>query len=322
MKTAVVTGITGMDGSHLADQLIEDGFKVYGLVRRKSMGPDLGCSKHLKDNPMLEVVEGDLTDLGSLLHLVKLAKPKEFYNVASQSHVGISFKEPRHTAEVTGLGVLNCLEAIRLSEIHSRFYQASTSEMFGGLTGNVCGEDSDFHPRSPYGCAKMFGYWITINYRESYNIFACNGILFNHEGERRGPNFVTRKITMAAAKISKGLQDKVYLGNLDAKRDWGYAPDYTKGMSLMLRQTDPGDYVLATGETHSVRDFCKAAFAHVGLDYKKYVEIDPRFYRPAEVNILIGDSTKAYKKLGWRHTVSFKELVQKMVDHDLSLLEK
>ena len=321
-KSAIVTGITGQDGSILADQLIEDGYKVYGLLRRKSMGPDLGCSRHLEGNPMLEVVEGDITDLPSLLHLVKLARPKEFYNMASQSHVGISFKEPVHTAQVTGLGVLNCLEAIRLSEIHSRFYQASTSEMFGGMNEIVQNEDSLFHPRSPYGCAKMYGYWITINYRESYNMFACNGILFNHEGTRRGPNFVTRKITLAAVRISKGLQEKLYLGNLDARRDWGWAPDYVNGMRMMLQAAEPDDYVLATGETHSVREFCDAAFKHLGLDYRNYVEIDPRFYRPAEVDVLIGDASKAYKKLGWKHSVSFEELVQKMVDYDLSLLEK
>lgn len=241
--------------------------------------------------------------------------------MASQSHVHTSFEEPVHTAQVTGIGVLNCLEAVRLSGIHTRFVQASTSETFGGMDELLCDENTQFHPRSPYGCAKLYGYWITINYREAYKMFACNSICFNHESERRGSNFVTRKITMAVARIAKGLQDKVYLGNLEAKRDWGYAPDFTRGMILMLEAPAPDDYVLATGQTHTVREFCRLAFAHVGLNYQDYVEIDPRFFRPAEVDVLIGNSAKAQSRLGWSPQVGFSELVQKMVDHDVSLLE-
>ncbi len=319
-KTAVVTGLTGMDGSYLAEQLLANDYKVYGLVRRNSRGPDLYCSAHLQDSPNLEVVEGDLTDLSSMSRLCTSARPDYFYNLASQSHVGISFKEPFHTAQVTGLGVLNCLEAIRLSGIHTRFYQASTSELFGGVTNLACNEDSPLHPRSPYGCAKLYGYWITRNYRESYKIFACNGLLFNHEGPRRGPNFVTRKISLAIANIKAGKQANLYLGNLDAKRDWGYAPDFTRGMRLILEAATPDDYVLGTGETHSVREFCDTGFSHVGLDYNDYVEVDPRFYRPAEVDVLLADYSKAKRELGWEPKVTFKELVQKMVDADMELI--
>jgi len=254
-----------------------------------------------------------------LLSLCNLAKADEFYNLAAQSHVMTSFSQPIYTAEATGLGVLNCLEAIRTSGLHTRFYQASSSELFGGIHGEVLMDETvSFYPRSPYGVAKLFGYWTTVNYRETYKMFTCNGILFNHESPRRGPNFVTRKITLGVAAIKNGLQQKIYLGNLDAKRDWGHARDYVKGMWMMLNHNHPGDYVLATGQTHSIREFCKIAFEHAGLgDYNKYVEIDPRFYRPAEVDVLIGNYTKAQTELGWFPETSFEDLVREMVDHDL-----
>ena len=321
-KTAIVSGISGMDGSHLCDQLLEEGYKVYGLLHRTSK-PDLGCSAHLEGAENFEVVEGDLLDLSCLMRLCKLSRADLFFNMASMSHVGASFEQPIYTAQVTGLGVLNCLEAIRLSGIHTKFLQASTSELYGGLTGKPANEESKFHPRSPYGCAKLYGYWITINYREAYKIFACNSICFNHEGPRRHHTFVTRKITKAVANIVAGKQDKLYLGNLEARRDWGWAADFTRGMILMLtRSPVPTDYVLATGETHSVRDFCDAAFKHVGLDYLDYVEIDPAFYRPAEVDVLIGDYSKINKELSWKPTITFEHLVQLMVDYDLKELEE
>ena len=320
MKTAIVTGCCGQDGSYLAEQLLEKDYKVYGMIRRSSRGLELGCAAHLQGTPNLEIIEGDLIDTVGLTRLCQLAKPDLFFNMASQSHVGTSFEIPQYTAQVTGVGVLNCLEAIRLSGIHTRFLQASTSEMYGGLTGEPANEETPFHPRSPYGVAKLYGYWITVNYRESYKMFACNTICFNHESERRGPNFVTRKITMAIAKIKAGKQDKLYLGNLDAKRDWGYAPDFTRGMIMMLTDnSQPKDYVMATGETHSVREFCRHAFDFVGLNYQAYVEVDPRFFRPAEVNVLIGDSTRIRNDLGWAPTVTFQSLVEKMVQHDLRL---
>ncbi len=321
-KIAVVTGVTGQDGSILAEQLLDRGMKVYGFVRRTSASPDLGCAENLAGTENFEVVQGDLTDLPSLVGLCNTARPDYFYNLAAMSHVGSSFTQPLYTAQVTGLGVLNCLEAIRQSGIHSHFYQASTSEMFGGLEGRPCNEESLFHPRSPYGCAKLYGYWITVNYRESYKIHASNGILFNHESERRGPDFVTRKITMAVAKIAKGQQEFLYLGNLDAKRDWGYASDFTKGMQKITEAAVPGDFVLGTGETHSVREFCEIAFEHAGLgDYQNYVKIDPRFYRPAEVNVLLADPSKAKKVLGWEPTTKFKDLAKLMVEHDMALLD-
>ena len=318
-QAAIVTGLRGQDGSFLAEQLIAKGYQVYGLIRRASQGLDLGCAKGLDGNPMLEVVEGDVTDAAGLAHLCKTARPSLFFNMAAQSHVGSSFDQPTYTAQSTGVGVLNCLEAIRLSGIHTRFLQASTSELFGGMSSEAANEKTPFHPRSPYGCAKLFGYWITINYRESYNIFACNSICFNHESERRGPNFVTRKITKAVARIKKREQQKLYLGNLEAKRDWGYAPDFTRGMIQTLTESAvPDDYVMATGETHSVREFCYHAFGYVDLDYKDYVEIDPRHYRPAEVEVLRGDYSKINKALGWKPTTTFKSLVELMVAHDLN----
>jgi GDPmannose 4,6-dehydratase len=320
MKSAIVTGISGMDGSYLTEQLITEGYRVYGLWHRSS-APDLGCSSHLADNPNLEVAEGDVTDLGNLTRLCQLVKPDLFFNMAAMSHVKVSFDQPLLATQVDAVGVLNCLEAIRLSGVHTRFLQASTSEMFGGMTSEPQNEQSLFHPRSPYGCAKLFGYWITVNYRESYKMFACNSICFNHEGPRRHHSFVTRKITQAAARISLGLQNKLYLGNLDAKRDWGYAPDFTRGMIMMLiKASQPKDYVLATGETHSVKEFCKIAFKHVGLQWSDHIEIDPQFYRPAEVNVLLGDYSEINKDLGWEPWTKFSELVIRMVDNDLSLL--
>lgn len=320
MKTAIVTGLCGQDGSYLAEQLMEKGYKVYGMIRRSSRGLDLGCSAHLQNEKMLEVVEGDVTDAPCLNHLCDLAKPDLFFNMAAQSHVGTSFKQPVYTAQVDAVGVLNCLEAIRLSGIHTRFVQASTSELYGGFLVDGANEESRFYPRSPYGVAKLYGYWITVNYRESYKMFACNSICFNHESERRGSNFVTRKITQAVARIKASKQSKLYLGNLDAKRDWGYAPDFTRGMIMMLEDSSqPKDYVLSTGETHSVREFCDVAFKTVGLNYQDYVEIDPQFYRPAEVEVLIGDSSLIKRDLGWQPEVTFQELVQRMVQSDLRL---
>jgi GDPmannose 4,6-dehydratase len=319
-EVAIVTGLRGQDASIITGQLIEQGYKVYGLIRRASQGLDLGCAKYLENNPMLEVVEGDLLDLTCLINLCKKARANLFFSLAAQSHVGSSFEQPIYTAQVTGVGVLNCLEAIRQSGIHTRFLQASSSEMFGGLTGEPANETTPFHPRSPYGAAKAYGYWITVNYRESYRLFACNSICFNHEGPgTRGPNFVTRKISLAVARIKAGKQNKLFLGNLDAKRDWGYAPDFTQGMISIINSAHADDFVLATGETHSVREFCEHAFNYVGLDYRDYVEVDPQFYRPAEVNVLIGDYSKAKNILNWKPTVTFRELVERMVEHDLKL---
>jgi len=318
-KTVVITGITGQDSSYLADLLLEKDYKVYGMKRRTASN-DLGCATHLEND--IEVVEGDLLDLPSLTKLCKLAKADEFYNLAAMSHVGTSFDQPVYTAQCTGLGVLNCLEAIRESRYHTKFYQASTSELFGGVYGEtLCSERTPFYPRSPYGVAKLYGHWITINYRESFKMFTCTGILFNHESPRRGPNFVTRKVTLAIANIKAGKQDKVYLGNLDAKRDWGHARDYVEGMWRMLQHHTPDDYVLATGKTHSIRDLCNIAFAHAGLgDYTKYVKVDPRFYRPCEVDVLIGDYSKAKQVLGWEPTTTFEQLVREMVDADCTLV--
>jgi len=322
-KVAIVTGITGQDGSFLSDLLLEKGFDVYGLKRRSS-SHSLGCSAHLEND--IEVVEGDLLDLPSLENLCKKVRPHMFFNLAAQSHVRTSFDQPANTLQINALGVLHCLEAIKQSGIFTKFYQASTSEMFGGVLhsgDNILNEDSLFHPRSPYGCAKLYAHWITVNYRESYNMFNCCGILFNHESPRRGPNFVTRKISLAIAKIKLGLQEKLFLGNLDAKRDWGHAQDYVKGMYQMLNHNDPDDYVLSTGEAHSVREFCKLAFDHAGLgSYEDYVEINPAFYRPAEVHVLLGDSSKANKTFGWEHTMSFEDLVKDMVDSDMKLVSK
>ncbi len=322
-KTALITGITGQDGYHLAELLNGKSYTVYGLIRGQN-NPKLARVE--QEQPYINLIEGDLTDLSSLVKAMDIAKPDEVYNLAAVSHVGYSFKNPILTADVTGKGVLNVLEAIRISggEKTVRFYQASTSEMFGGLDYNRPGKGYDenalFHPRSPYGVAKLYGHWITKNYRESYSMHASCGILFNHEGERRGIEFVTRKISNAVARIHLGLQDHIELGNLDPKRDWGYAGDYVEGMWLMLQQPKPDDYVLATGETHSIQDFLELAFGEIGIDdWKPYVKQNPKFMRPAEVDILLGNPQKAEKVLGWKRRVDFPSLVKLMVKHDLEL---
>jgi len=317
-KTALVTGINGMDGSHLADLLLEKGYKVYGMERRSS-GPNRTNTNHLEGKIIF--LTGDLTDQNSLLRCLKESNPDEVYNLASQSFVGESWNTPEQTSDVTGLGVLRMLEAVREYNPKIKFYQASSSEMFGRMVENPSKETTPFYPRSPYGVAKLYGHWITKNYRESYNMFACSGILFNHESERRGIEFVTRKISDGVARIKLGLADHITLGNLDAKRDWGYAPDYVEAMWMMLQQEFPEDYVIATGETHSIRDFLDVAFNHVGIsDWASYIKQDPRFMRPAEVDVLRGDFTKAKEEMEWIPQTNFKQLVSKMVDNDLELL--
>lgn len=324
-RVAVVTGCTGQDGSYLAELLLEKDYKVYALKRRNSSN-SLGCCVHLAGKPNFEIVEGDLADGSSLSRLCSTVRPMEFYNLAAQSHVWTSFQQPQYTLEATGAGVLNCLEAIRLSGIHTRFFQASTSEMFGGLHGEAKVNESPsfFHPRSPYGCAKMYGYWITVNYRESYNMFACNGIAFNHESPRRGVNFVTRKITQYIARIITGTNkdQKLLLGNLSAKRDWGHAKDYVKGMYLMMQHSKPDDFVLATGKTRSVEEFLQTAADLYHIDWHDYVHIDPTLYRPAEVDVLLGDPSKAERELGWRREWDFTALVADMVDSDIDAIRK
>ena len=318
MKKALITGINGQDGSYLTELLLEKGYQVFGMERRCS-SPNRTNTKHLEDK--ITFLHGDLTDQNSLLRCLKESKPDEVYNLASQSFVGESWNTPEQTSDVTGLGVLRMLEAIREYGEAVRFYQASSSEMFGRMVENPANENTPFYPRSPYGVAKLYGHWITKNYRESYNMFATSGILFNHESERRGIEFVTRKITDGVARIHLGLQDKIVLGNLDAKRDWGYAPDYVEAMWLMLQQDNPDDYVISTGETHSIREFLDYAFQHIGITHwDKYVGQDPRFMRPAEVDVLRGDSTKAHKELGWKPKTSFMELVSKMVSNDIKLI--
>ena len=324
MTKALITGITGQDGSYLAELLLKKGYEVYGLVRRSSSF-NTGRIDHIyRDShdpeTRLRLVYGDLNDASSLNHMLRTIRPDEIYNLGAQSHVRVSFDVPEYTAEVTGLGCLRILEAIRESDLNCKFYQASSSELYGKVVEVPQKETTPFYPRSPYACAKAFAYYMTVNYRESYGTFATNGILFNHESPRRGETFVTRKITRGIANIKYGLDDKLYLGNLDAKRDWGFAGDYVEGMWMMMQQAEPDDYVLATGETHSVREFLDLAFDHAGLDWKKHVEIDPRYFRPAEVDLLLGDSTKARKKLGWQPRVSFPELVRMMVDADLELI--
>ena len=312
-----------MDGSHLADFLLSKEYTVYGLERRTST-KNRGNIQHLLNNENFHLLNGDLTDQNSLMRAIKRSKPDEVYNLAAQSFVGVSWDIPIQTSEVNGLGTLRLLEAIREYQEEQgkqiKFYQAATSEMFGKMIENPANENTPFYPRSPYGVAKLFAYWITKNYRESFGMFACSGILFNHESERRGIEFVTRKITDGVAKIHLGLQDKIYLGNLEAKRDWGYAPDYVRGMWMMLQQDEPADYVLATGETYTIKHFLDLAFAHIGIDdWSKYVEQDPRFYRPAEVDVLRGDYSKAERILGWKPEVSLEEMVKIMVDNDISL---
>src|SRR5665213_1713104 len=322
-KKALVTGITGQDGYHLAELLHAKGYEVYGLIRGQQ---NPRRARLEQEQPFIKLIEGDLIDQSSLVRAIELSKPDEVYNLAAISHVGYSFKTPQLVADVTGKGVLNMLEAIRQTGGAKtiRFYQASTSEMFGGLDYNRPGqgydEDALFHPRSPYGVAKLYGHWITKNYRESYDMHASCGILFNHEGERRGLEFVTRKISNAVARIHLGKQDHIELGNLDAKRDWGYAGDYVEGMWRMLQQDKPGDYVLATGETHSIGEFLELAFKQVGIDdWKPYVRQNPAFMRPAEVDILLGNPSKAEKVLGWKRKVDFPMLVSMMVQNDIGL---
>ncbi len=317
-KTALITGINGMDGSHLADFLLNKGYTIYGVERRSS-SKNRTNTKHLEDK--ITFLQGDLTDQNSLFRCLKESNPTEIYNLAAQSFVGESWNNPEHTSEVTGLGVLRILEAIREFNPKIRFYQASSSEMFGRMVENPSKEDTPFYPRSPYGVAKLYGHWITKNYRESYNMFACSGILFNHESEKRGIEFVTRKISDGVAKIKLGLADHITLGNLDAERDWGYAPDYVEAMWLMLQQDTPDDYVIATGNKHSIRDFLDAAFKCIGIDeWDSYIKQDPRFMRPAEVDVLRGDYTKAKTQLGWEPKTTFTQLVEKMVLNDIKLL--
>jgi GDPmannose 4,6-dehydratase len=322
-KAALITGITGQDGYHLAELLNQKGYKIYGLIRGQQNPKK---SRVEQEQPFVTLIEGDLTDQSSLVRAIDQAKPDEVYNLAAISHVGYSFKTPELVADVTGKGVLNLLEAIRQTGGSKtiRFYQASTSEMFGGLNYNRPGkgydEDALFHPRSPYGVAKLYGHWITKNYRESYDMHASCGILFNHEGERRGLEFVTRKISNAVARIQLGKQDHIELGNLEPKRDWGYAGDYVEGMWRMLQQDTPGDYVLATGETHSIGEFLELAFKEIGInDWKPYVKQNPAFMRPAEVDILLGNPAKAEKVLGWKRKVDFEGLVKLMVEYDLGI---
>ncbi|MFD3448183.1 GDP-mannose 4,6-dehydratase [Microbacteriaceae bacterium 4G12] len=314
MKKALITGITGQDGSYLAEFLLEKGYKVYGLKRRTST-ENYENIKHIANE--IEFVSGDLSDLSSLIQAVKLSLPDEVYNLGAQSFVADSWSQPVYTGEVTGLGALHMLEAVRQVKQDAKFYQASSSEMFGKVVETPQTETTPFYPRSPYGVAKVFGHWITVNYRESYDLFACSGILFNHESPRRGIQFVTRKVTDAVARIKCGLQTELRLGNLDAKRDWGFAGDYVKAMWLMLQQEKPDDFVIATGKTHTVRRLVEIAFDHTGLKWEDYVIQDPAFMRPAEVDLLLGDSKKAKEKLGWEPQVSFENLVKMMVDHDI-----
>jgi GDPmannose 4,6-dehydratase len=323
-KKALITGITGQDGSYLAELLLSKGYEVHGLIRRASTF-NTGRIDHLYQDPHISGVRlflhfGDMADSTSLIKLLYQLQPDEIYHLAAQSHVRVSFDIPEYTGDVTGLGTIRILEAIRETGLKAKFYQASSSEMFGKVREVPQRETTPFYPRSPYGAAKVYAYWVAVNYRESYGLFACNGILFNHESPRRGETFVTRKITRAVAHIKAGLQDKLYLGNLDAKRDWGYAKDFVDAIWLMLQHDRPEDFVIATGETHSVREFLEEAFSYVDLDWNDYVEIDPWYYRPAEVDLLVGDASKAKKELAWEPRVKFKELVRLMVDADRAAL--
>lgn len=336
MKSALITGITGQDGSYLAELLLEKNYTVYGIMRRKSVA-DYGNVEHIKDK--INFIYADMTDVISLINAMKISQADEVYNLAAQSFVGTSWEQPIATAEIDAIGVTNMLEAIRTVKPDARFYQASTSEMFGLVQAIPQNENTPFYPRSPYGVAKLYGHWITVNYRESYDMYACSGILFNHESERRGKEFVTRKITDAVARIKLGVQDHLELGNMDSKRDWGHSEDYVNAMWLMLQQDTPDDYVIATNETRTVREFVETAFRHVGMTVewsgtgvnevgidketgKMIVSINPAFFRPAEVEILLGDATKAESKLGWKREVSFSSLVERMVENDLKLVEK
>ena len=319
MPTALITGITGQDGSYLAELLLAKGYRVVGMVRRSSV-VTFERIQHFQDQ--IDIIQGDLHDQSSLMDLIEQYKPDEVYNLAAQSFVPTSWNQPVLTGEVTALGVTRMLEAIRLFSTQTRFYQASSSEMFGKVCEVPQRESTPFYPRSPYGVAKCYGHWITVNFRESYNLFAVSGILFNHESPRRGIEFVTRKITYNAARIKLGLAKELRLGNLDSRRDWGFAGDYVEAMWRMLNQDNPDDYVVGTGETHSVREFCEKAFGYLDLDYNDYIVQDPRFYRPAEVDLLVSDSSHARQKLGWTPNVSFEGLVQMMVDEDLKRIRK
>jgi GDPmannose 4,6-dehydratase len=336
MKKALITGVTGQDGSYLSELLLEKGYEVYGLMRRKSV-VDYGNVEHIKDK--IHFIYADMTDIASLINAMKISQADEVYNLAAQSFVGTSWEQPLATADIDALGVTNMLEAIRTIKPEARFYQASTSEMFGKVQEMPQTEKTPFYPRSPYGVAKVYGHWITKNYRESYDMYACSGILFNHESERRGLEFVTRKITDAVARIKSGVQDCMELGSMDAKRDWGHSKDYVNAMWLMLQQKQADDYVIATNETRTVREFVETAFSHVGIEIewmgtgvdeigidktsgKTVVKVNPRFFRPAEVEVLLGNPAKAEIELGWQREVSFSELVKRMIDNDMKLVEK
>jgi GDPmannose 4,6-dehydratase len=321
MKKALITGITGQDGSYLAELLLDKGYEVFGIVRRSSSF-NTDRIDHLYRDPhetgvRLRLIYGDLNDASSINHVIRTVQPDEIYNLGAQSHVRVSFDVPEYTADSVAVGTVRLLEAIRESGLRCRFYQASSSEQFGQVMETPQRETTPFRPRSPYACAKVYAHYITVNYRESYGMHASNGILFNHESPRRGETFVTRKVTRAAAHIKFGLQDKLFMGNLEAKRDWGFAGDYVEGMWLMLQQDQPDDYLLATGETHSVRELIEVAFSALDLDWQKHVEIDPRYFRPAEVDLLLGDASKAREKLGWRPRVGFRELIKMMVESDV-----
>ena len=325
MKKALVTGITGQDGSYLAELLLKKGYEVWGIMRRSSSFHTSRIDHLYKDpheQPRLRLVYGDLTDGSNLSTIVNEVKPDEVYNLGAQSHVRVSFDTPIYTVDADGLGTLRLLEAIRTSNKPAKFYQASSSEMYGKAVESPQTEKTPFYPRSPYGCAKVYSFWQTINYREAYGLFACNGILFNHESPRRGETFVTRKITRAATRIKLGLQDKLYLGNVDAKRDWGFAGDYVETMWLMLQQEKSDDYVIATGESHSVREFLDEVFGHLDLEWQKYVEIDQRYFRPTEVDCLLGDASKAKRVLKWEPKVTFKELARMMTDADMEIARR
>jgi len=321
MKKALITGITGQDGSYLAELLLDKGYEVHGIIRRASTF-NTERIEHLYQDPHVNNVKlflhyGDIADSTNLIKLLYRIQPDEIYHLAAQSHVRVSFDIPEYTGDVTGLGTIRILEAIRETGLKSKFYQASSSEMYGKVQEVPQRETTPFYPRSPYGVAKVYAYWATVNYRESYGIFACNGILFNHESPRRGETFVTRKVSRAVARINTGLDDKLYLGNLDAKRDWGYAKEYVEAVWLMLQQDQPDDFIIATGEVHSVRELVEEAFSYLGLDWQKYVEEDLRYYRPSEVDLLVGDANKAKKLLGWEAKTKFKDVIRLMIDADL-----
>lgn len=326
MKKALITGITGQDGSYLAELLLSKGYEVHGIIRRASTF-NTERINHLYQDPHVNGVRlflhyGDIADSTNLIHLLYRVQPEEIYHLAAQSHVRVSFDIPEYTGDVTGIATVRLLEAIRETGLKAKFYQASSSELFGKVQEIPQRETTPFHPRSPYGVAKAYAYWITVNYRESYGMYACNGILFNHESPRRGETFVTRKVTRAVGRICHGLEDRIYMGNLESKRDWGYAKEYVEAMWLMLQQEQPDDYIIATGVTHSVRDLLIEAFGYVGLDWQKHVDIDSRYYRPAEVDLLLGDATKAKSKLGWQPKTSFEDLIHLMVDSDMKLADR